>query len=186
METKRLFIAISLPDEVISKLTHYLEPYKHHHALKKAAWCEPRNLHITTHFLGNVPIEKIPEIKTILSTEITKFQQFTLIFDQIHFFPSQRKPHMIWASFQEHEKFSELVETLRLALETEEEPHKPIAHITLVRLKHILVKEKIYFHPIELPDLQVVACELMESELTPKGPIYTSLGKYALCTDSPS
>jgi len=186
METKRLFLAIPLPEEIISYLTHYLVPYKQHHTLKKGTWCDPKNLHITTLFLGDVKVAKIPEIEALLKNEFLKVHAFHLIFDKIHFFPSQKKTHMIWASYQEREEFSKLVESLQKALQLEEEPHKPIPHITLVRLKHIFVKEKIYFNPIQLPDLEVNSCELYSSELTNKGPIYTLIQKFSLCTNSAS
>lgn len=98
---------------------------------------------------------------------------------------------MIWAKFQNNQKFNDLVEQLQLSLApfsgvTKEKTHDPVAHVTLARLKNFYNKEKVHFPPLQLSSLNVGACSLMQSELTNKGPIYSTLGMYLLCKNTPS
>ena len=61
----RLFIGIDLTPEVIRSLEELLQ------RLKPAAqinWSPPRNLHITTKFVGEWPEERLAELKSVLGT----------------------------------------------------------------------------------------------------------------------
>ena len=75
---------------------------------------------------------------------------------------------------------------MTLVPRTIEEIHEPLAHVTLARLKNFYNKEKLRFPLLQLPLLHVEACALMQSELTNKGPIYSTLGMYPLCKNTPS
>src|ERR1700730_993992 len=97
MNTKRLFLAIPLPDTVKEALVAYLEPYQKQEALQHSRWVTFDNLHVTTLFLGDVLEENIPKIQEKLQAELGKIEPFELIFEKITFAPSQRRPHMIWA-----------------------------------------------------------------------------------------
>jgi RNA 2',3'-cyclic 3'-phosphodiesterase len=189
MKTKRLFIGIPLPDVTKEALNIYTEPYKKLPGLKNSRWVTPVNLHITTLFLGDVLEEDIPKIQKQIQAVLKEIEPFDLIFERITFAPSERRPHMIWAEFQKNEKFVKLVELLQLSVvplvsAASEKRHEPLAHVTLARLNNFYNKEKLHFPKLTLPffpSLHVDACALMESELTNKGPIYSTLGTYPLC-----
>lgn len=182
---KRLFIAMPLPTQIKESLTHYIEPYKKLPGLKNGRFVAYENLHITVLFLGDVIEEEIPKIQKQIHDTCKEIEPFELHFEKITFAPSERRPHMIWALFQESIQFVDLVERLQLSFAREEE-HKPMAHATLARLKNYHNREKVEFPPLELSSLAVTACILMESELTSKGPIYSVLGVYDLCKNTPS
>ncbi len=180
METKRLFLAISLPDPIKEALFAYFEPHRSHPALKKCRWTKKENLHITTLFLGDVAIDQIEQQQALISEQISKHNAFDLRFTKARFAPSERHPRMIWIEFEKEPGFQELVLKLQSTLNTEKrEPH---AHITCARLKFLKHAESIIFAPLQLDALHVECCDLMQSTLTNEGPIYTLIARYNLCT----
>jgi 2'-5' RNA ligase len=175
METKRLFIAIPLPEVMKETLVRYLEPYKK----IPARWVEAKNYHITCLFLGDIEVERIDALKERLQQACRRCLPFTLAFDRVCFFPDMRRPHMIWASFEKHAAFSELLLSLVVACEKENDK-EALPHVTLARLAHYHLRESIPFPPLALPPLEVSECELIASTLTDKSPIYTLLGHFPL------
>lgn len=191
MQTKRLFIAIPLPISMKEALAIYIEPYKMSPRLKNSRWVSSENLHITALFLDDVLEEDIPKIQKQLQTELAEIEPFDLVFERITLAPTERRPRMIWAEFEKSQKFVDLVERLQRSLTTlvaelNEKTHEPVAHVTLARLKNFYNKEKLHFPLPQLapPSLNVEACTLMQSELTNKRPIYSTLGTYPLCRNT--
>lgn len=184
METKRLFISIPLPDTMKEALATYMQAYQHKSELKQGRWCAQQNLHITTLFLGNIDKEILPKIELAITEALQMISSFDLPFDRVCFMPNTNRPHMIWAQFAKNDTFSELILSLKKALEPIigmiEEERKPIPHVTLARLKHFFMKEKIRLTELQLPPLHVSSCDLMASTLSYKGPEYTHIKKIFL------
>lgn len=176
MEPKRLFLAIPITDEMKKAFTRYLARYKK----IPARWVEEQNYHVTTLFLGDTAGEQIPKIQATIKEKTASMEPFKLIFDSICFFPDSRHPHMIWAKFQKSDPFTKLVKELGEALGIEDEKES-IPHVTLARLKHKVMKEKILFPPLPLTDLEVKECHLMASKLSALAPVYTLLERFELC-----
>ncbi len=57
-------------------------------------WVEPDNLHFTYHFIGDIPIDKLDELKKNLS-EITVKYNSVLEFHGISVFPNRKKPRVL-------------------------------------------------------------------------------------------
>ena len=64
-ETVRLFTALEIPESLRSALAAVPGSLKAQ--LTGARWVPARSMHITLHFIGNVPRESLPEIRRALS-----------------------------------------------------------------------------------------------------------------------
>ena len=126
---QRLFIAAFPDDQVRSALVNLQK----HYELNRVGRCiKAENLHITLQFLGNIDIERIPEIANFIQQ--FKFDALTLPLSQVGFFPRSR---VIWAgSDKECSELASLATKLRecnplILMRTDSRRFK--AHVTLAR-----------------------------------------------------
>ncbi|MFD2514394.1 RNA 2',3'-cyclic phosphodiesterase [Pontibacter locisalis] len=175
----RLFVAATLPENLKEKLQEQLQRF-HHPNLRMIP---AQNLHLTLYFIGNVPHEKLAEIKQVLQETAKRHQSFTLYHEQTEAGPNKKKPRLIWARFSAHTAFEELTQDLTQQLSTDSSsPKKPIPHITLARFR----KDKPA--PKDLPAVQfdhpviltVDTISLWHSELASPHPVYSVLETYPL------
>ena len=90
---------------------------------------------------------------------------------------------MIWAEFEKGNHFDKLVnavytsvrEFVQVSLQKESIPH-----VTLVRFRDYIDWQKINLPQLKFEPLQVSMFYLMESTLTPRGPIYQKLAEFKL------
>lgn len=105
-------------------------------------WSTAGNLHVTLHFLGEVPAERLDALKTLVTETAAGFDAFTLRSDRLGVFASLDNPRVLWLGFGEGADQVEAIaaalkERLRGRYHVEEKPFK--AHLTLAR---ILTKAK--------------------------------------------
>jgi len=177
--TKRLFVAIPLPQSYLDILSQYGSNYN----LPGINWTKQENLHITVHFFGEIKTEKIPQLISALKEVANQIDSFKLNFNKIIFGPPTRIPMMVWAIFHGHNHFQKLAvliyqSTKDFLFEIQEPKFLP--HITLARFKGFVDVNKIKLEPVKLNDLKVESFCLMESELSSKGPIYIKLADFKL------
>ena len=177
--TKRLFIAIPLPLKEIAKLTDYFKSL----GWTSVRWTKPENLHLTIYFLGDVEIENLPPLKAKIQETVQEIKPFTLEFDQIKFGPPDQEPTMLWVVFKDNSADFNFRQKIFLAVRdfltlANNRPPKLIPHLTLAKFKDGGYNKII--KPLELADLPVVKCQLIESLLTKSGSIYTVLAEYDL------
>jgi len=177
----RIFIAIPLPAEVKERLNQVSRDF----AKFPAKWVEEENLHITLVFVGEVSEEdKIGKISGVLDN--VNCGPITLEVGGLSLFPSEKEARLLVAKIGgEEEKLAQLSEKIKDGLRKEkigfdEKPFRP--HITLARFKDIGSKQQKALRAevgaIKLPKMKFAAKEIMlvESQLTPTGPIYRVIG----------
>ena len=139
------------------------------------------NLHLTLYFIGNIKGEDFEKIVETVRPIINSCEKIALDFEKISFAPSQH-PKMIWARFYKNTSFTQLVNSLHEVLNTIVPENKfifkdPIPHITLARFHPLKEFEKINIErPLELAQLTITTCEIMESIPSPNGVIYIKAG----------
>jgi 2'-5' RNA ligase len=132
--TKRLFIAIPLPEEIRRGLQNLQDKIKESYS-DVFRILKPENLHLTLHFLGNIDVIKIPALQDNIGSVISGHRRFKLGIKGIGAFPSFRKPKILWAGAAS--PGTELVSLHRnlmpaltpLGIEIDERPFR--GHITL-------------------------------------------------------
>lgn len=129
----RLFTAVSLPDPILLRLEAFLAPLRPLAALR---WSTLSNLHVTTKFIGEWPVERLPEIAAVLATVTAP--DFQLSLGGLGWFPNPRSPHVFWIAVEGGRTLRDLAAATEDKLEAlgcpkEKRPFHP--HLTLARIK---------------------------------------------------
>ena len=187
MEKARSFFAVNLNPEIKEYLTslqgHLNVPES------KIKWVEKNNLHLTMKFLGYISLKETELIKSILKEISSGYRSFFIkLSSNIGIFPTYRMPRIIWVGVKEGaDQLSELYNSIETVLRKEgflEENKEFSSHITIGRVK--LIKDKSNFiqilNRIKVSNLsqEVRSIDLMESKLTPNGPIYNITARFPL------
>jgi 2'-5' RNA ligase len=187
MENTRCFIAIELPPELKAELTRLQNKLRSAPGGNSARWVASDGIHLTLIFLGNVPTDKIPAIMQVIEEAARETPELRLEIDECGCFPNNRRPQVIWVGLSGDIKIlDELVNRLerslaRLGFKPEGRPFTP--HLTLARMRDTAtpgerqaIGEAISKTKSDVAvNLTVNGICLMQSELTPKGAIYTRL-----------
>lgn len=191
MEQLRSFIAIELPDEVKRRLRE-LQAQLKAGGPTPVKWVEPDNIHLTLKFLGNVAADRIDEIAAAMTEAMRGTSPFKLEVTELGVFPNPRRVQVIWVGLGgEVDKLASLQQRIesslkRLGFPPENRRFTP--HLTLARLRDRATpqeRERLgqLITETELDTAQsfsVDSVNLMKSQLTPEGPIYTCLSSAAL------
>jgi len=175
METKRLFTAVELPGE-LRKNIHEFAKQLEQDGIKLV---EEHNLHITMKFIGDVPENKVEEIEARLS-EI-KFNEFECTVKGVGVFPSPDYIRVVWVALH-CKQLTELANSVISKLEGIGKPEKRgfSAHLTIARVKRKLDLNKFLAEnkEKEFESFKVNEFALIESRLTPEGPVYTKIKSF--------
>ena len=191
MEQIRSFIAIELPDELKTELSQLQAKLK----LGRqpwVKWVDPYGVHLTLKFLGNIAIDRTGEITKAIEAAAQGMPPFRLEIKGIGVFPNLRRVQVAWVGISgEVDKLGQLQQRIEsnlahLGFTPESRPFTP--HLTLARLRdQASSDERQRFgqliantrfeavHPIE-----VDAINLMRSQLTREGAIYSQISSTGL------
>ena len=146
---------------------------------------EPQNIHITIRFLGNITpstVEKIhEEMKQI------QFTPFNVQIKGVGAFPNPNYPRVVWAGITEGANqlknvFSQLEPRLRgLGFTPDHKgfsPHLTIARVRSGRNKQQLSKFITENTNHEFGTVNARCLRLKKSDLTPRGPVYSTLKEF--------
>jgi RNA 2',3'-cyclic 3'-phosphodiesterase len=174
MNAKRLFVSIELPESITKSLAE-LDPH-----LRGLRWLEPRQMHLTLAFLGNVEAE----IQDALSEKLRaiSWKSFFLPLIGLGTFPSKGWPKIIWIGvgtghphlFQLHKRVQEAL--LAVGLEPDLRSFHP--HVTLARCRDVspqTIRPLLKSHAgFDAGMIHVESFCLNSSQLTPAGSVYTT------------
>jgi 2'-5' RNA ligase len=174
---KRLFVAISIPDQTKEKLKKYIQTLPQ----DNMRFVSNDNYHITVLFLGYVDESLIPQLKKQLNEISNKFNSFLLSYDEITYMPKE-KPRMLWAKFKENKNYASLVFEIYQIVKNLipiELKDNPTPHITLARFKKANGKQP-DIQSITINDLAINKFHLYESTLHHQGSHYKIIQTYTL------
>ncbi|MEL6671016.1 MAG: RNA 2',3'-cyclic phosphodiesterase [Bacteroidota bacterium] len=181
MSSKRIFLGIPVSGEIREGLITFIQPYLERTGFR---WVRAENYHITVVFMGDVPEERLTNIKELLRIGLAKVQAFELPFQAYVWAPRPQDSRMIWARYQKVEAFRDLVQQVwsyyeQISPEVQQRKN-PIPHITLARFKPEADRAGMDFPRHPLAGLLVDRLILWESVLGPEGVRYVPLETYAL------
>jgi len=193
----RLFVAIELPDDVRHALAELMMELRQ--KCPEARWVRPEGMHITLKFLGYVKDDdggkQLASIRAALAT-IQSVSPVDMRFCGIGFFPSARRPRVIWCGIEASPNLAQLAADLDRVLEPLGFPPETrafVPHLTLARfnesrpsLKHArgvsgredLVRAAEALASREFGATQQTEFHLFESVLKPGGAQYKKLQSY--------
>ena len=182
-ETIRSFIAFEIENElVVRRLSEVQNMLVNTGADLKLV--KPQNIHVTMRFLGNIS----PPMVDLIHEEMKQisFAPFEIELKGLGAFPSLRYARVVWAGIQKGadelvKVFDQLEFRLRrLGFKPDPKgfsPHLTIARVRTGRHKAELLKCLEDLTDYEFGIIKADYLRLKKSVLTPKGPIYTTLGE---------
>ncbi len=185
-EQIRSFVAIELPEGVrkgLARLRDELERDEH----RFVKWVGPGGMHLTLKFLGNIPSKRVTEVTGAMEEATRGIYPFRLEISGLGAFPGLKQVRVFWVGIGgDVDKLSKLQQTIDAALAglgfaREERPFVP--HLTLARIRQgASPSERRSFGDLvdstifeEKYPVEVEAVNLMKSQLTPVGAVYTRL-----------
>jgi len=195
MEQIRSFIAIELPSEVKAELTSLEKRLiQSRHSFVK--WVDPEGIHLTLKFLGNISPATVPQIIEAITRAAQSVSPLHLQLGKLGAFPNIRRPQVVWVGVGgEIEKLAILQKGIDAGLSPlgftpESRSFSP--HLTLGRLRDRVTpgeREDFagWFSSVEFEthlSFEVDAINLMKSQLTPRGAIYSQLASIELAGGS--
>lgn len=186
MSVFRAFIAIDLPQDILTRLDQVSELLRQAKAGMPVRWVPSTNIHLTLKFLGDVSDSNYPMLTEILVAEASTCRPFVLSVGGLGAFPNLRRPRVIWVGVEAPNETMILqrgidAETARLGYQSEKHRFSP--HLTLGRVARNATARDVkdisnVLQAAEVGFLGVARVEeihLYRSDLKPGGAVYTRL-----------
>ncbi|MFH1823448.1 MAG: RNA 2',3'-cyclic phosphodiesterase [archaeon] len=170
----RTFIAIELPSSTRDELKKIQEKFKANPGVS-ANFVNPENLHLTLKFLGEIPEEKVEQIKKLK----IDFKKFKVNLGKVGVFPSLNYIRILWVSLEPGFLIKDLHDKIEEILQAKKDV-KFESHITLARIKNLkstkdFLKE-MKNTKVNNKEFEVGSIVLKKSTLEPgKLPVYENL-----------
>jgi 2'-5' RNA ligase len=175
----RLFVAISLPDDLRSRLSALAS------GLPGARWVAPENLHLTLRFIGDIDGHAAEDIDAALSG--IRCERFMLTLAGVGDFGDGKRLRSVWVGVEPNPTLERLQAKVEQAVQRAGQPpekRKFKPHVTLARFKsHPGGKLESYFAERSLfraPPFEVADFKLYSSYLSHEGAIYSPEAVYPL------
>jgi len=186
----RCFIAIDIDKQIRKALASLQDELQGKADIKKsdAKWVNPETIHLTLKFLGEIKDEQAVDVCNITGEVASRHESFELDVESVGHFGG-RSARVLWVGMgQNCEKLLQLQEDLEQQLDLAgwpREARKFSGHLTLCRIRNtkagiILAQMAQEYKDFKLGTMPADSVSVYQSQLTPKGPIYTVLGKYEL------
>ncbi len=184
----RIFIAIDLSDEARSLVSQYIEGLRTAFPRLRVGWERQEKLHLTLKFLGDVSDEKLGSVSKAVAKATRHSSPFRLRLEGTGVFPAGKKARVLWLGI------TETGSSLRAIFNTVETEFENIGfdkeargfspHLTIARLREPARSKGLvdlhlssHFEPVEFNVTHLV---VYQSELLPKGSVYTIVAKKPL------
>jgi len=186
----RCFIAIDIDDKNRAALSDLQQQLVSGADIKKGdvKWVRPESVHLTLKFLGEIKNEKIVEVCNIVENVADRHKNFELAVESVGYFGG-RSARVLWVGTSQG---SDNLCRLQKDLEKQfalagwpEEAREFAGHLTLCRIRNSKAGVKLAavsedYKDFKLGIISADSVSVYQSQLTPRGPVYTVLGNYKL------
>jgi len=186
----RAFVAINLSAELRSRVAEVQERLRASRAGVK--WVDPESVHFTLRFLGEIEPAEGEALAAALRPVATATSPFDFCLGGVGVFPNAGSPRVVWIGVTRGEdELTGLAERVRavtteLGLGADDKPFR--SHLTLGRVRPgergaDLMPRVEAEAQTEVGAMRAAVVSLMESTLTPRGPIYRPVWELPLGED---
>jgi 2'-5' RNA ligase len=135
----RLFVAILLPTAVKERIKDAQNHLRRAVPKARIGWTRGEQFHLTLKFLGDVEASRVDALKADLGAVAGGFGPLRLRAEGIGFFPSARRPRVVWAGVRDETdqllRLQSAVETVCAPFSGEPAEGVFTGHVTLGRIK---------------------------------------------------
>ncbi|CAM4355591.1 RNA 2',3'-cyclic phosphodiesterase [Paenibacillus tarimensis] len=135
-QSVRLFTGIAVPETVRQQLERFLPEWTSRLAFER--WPHPKDWHITLHFLGEMPADRLDDIRSALDEAASGSEPFTIDVADYGVFGPPGSPSILWAGIKQpvpelESLHARLASTLKqqAGFTAEKRPFHP--HLTIAR-----------------------------------------------------
>jgi 2'-5' RNA ligase len=131
----RFFVALDLPEAVRQRFRELIARLKGQ--CPGARWVRPEGIHVTLKFIGNTDPENFDSICAALAA-IRSEQPVGMEFRGCGFFPSERRPRVVWCGVEASANLAKLagdIDEALVPLGIPRDSRKFLPHLTLARLE---------------------------------------------------
>ncbi|OGR44842.1 MAG: 2'-5' RNA ligase [Elusimicrobia bacterium GWA2_61_42] len=178
----RLFVASAFEPAFTAHLKAAADYARDNAGRDAVKWTAPSDFHITYAFLGDLDKKAADAAARGMDAGLAGLKRFSVVSGGLGVFPSPRHPSVLWIGIGEGaaelrelaNKLSEGLAANGLIFENRFEPH-----VTIGRVKRPLPEDFFRraggYTSARRASSAVSSVELMESRLTPEGPVYTEV-----------
>lgn len=181
----RVFLAIEIDEKLLDKIDNVQKQFAECEAPVK--YVETENLHCTLKFFGEIDEDKVNDIIKVIKNKIENHEPFRINIKKSGVFPNERYIRVLWLGMEDVEPFSNLQKDLdeefvKMGFKKERSyvPHLTIGRVKGAKNKAELLSRLKDLGNIEIGEMDINKIVLKKSELTPSGPIYTTLKEFDL------
>jgi len=181
----RLFAAIDLDEGIRESIGEMIGSLRKEGLDVK--WVEPRNLHITLKFLGEVGEGDVNEVAGRVEECLKGVSSFRLSVEGAGFFGSPNHMKILWVDVKGgKENVLGIMEGMNKGLEhVKKDSHSPNVHITIGRVKsgrnrELLLRKLEEMKDVKFGEQDVKVVKLKESVLGREGPAYSDFRVFKL------
>jgi len=182
-ELTRSFIAIEVSEGARAQIGELLKDLRQEPGIA-VRWVEPRLVHLTLVFLGEVTQGFLVSARLRLADAAKRHPRFALQLKGLGAFPHPRRARVVWVGTEEGREEACLLQadvaaSLRsIGFQLEKRPFSP--HLTIGRLRVPGDVSRVVTAHFESERFGIARVVLFRSVLGPKGPSYTSLAEFPL------
>ncbi len=181
----RLFVALVFPEETKAALGDLISDLKPRGQGIK--WVEPKNIHLTLKFIGEIPERKVEPIKQALGEVLAGKGKIEGRITGCGGFPNLARPRVLWVGLEGGDPAVEMAKEINhklIPIGVKSEKKRLSPHLTLGRIKKPsdLSELTSYMEDLKFDGGSVIldTVALVKSTLTPGGPIYENVKVYDL------
>jgi 2'-5' RNA ligase len=182
----RAFVAVPVDERLMPVLTEALRAVRGALPANSVKWTRPENLHLTLRFLGNIPTARVDDIAGQLRDACTGTPVLTARVAGFGCFPTPDRARVLWLGVSEPTgrlaALSARLATMLGGHGSVQERTRFDPHLTLGRVKELgprdrrALAERIRTCRVnDLGEWRMARVALMQSDLSPAGPVYTEL-----------
>ncbi len=187
MALVRTFIAIELSAEILQALERIADELRRGPGGEAGRWVRAESIHLTLKFLGEIESARLPSVFHAVREASAPLAPLALRLAGLGCFPNPHRPRVVWAGVQEPTgQLGALQGAIEAALARAGFPREErgfTPHLTLARIHERAARPEIEalgaavaaYRLSVAPAMTAREVHVIQSDLRPSGPIYTSL-----------